>query len=142
MKARRDAVPLHDIDHILTEYKTDWLGEWEISSYELGTGCGRYWAATLINMQAILVGALRAPRLCIKAFARGRRSKGVYHFSSVDELLNQNLGSLRQLTTSSAENIKTSFLDKVLFFLWLFASVALHISPLLIVAWGLLRVFG
>src|SRR5688572_10939089 len=61
--ARRRAAPLHDIDHILTEYKTDWLGEWEISAYEIGTGCGRYWAGWMINLQGMLVGAVSIPRV-------------------------------------------------------------------------------
>src|SRR5262245_66055231 len=43
--ARRKAVPLHDLHHVATGYATDWRGEAEISAWELGAGCGRYWAA-------------------------------------------------------------------------------------------------
>lgn len=140
VEPRRRAVPLHDIDHILTEYKTDWLGEWQISSYELGTGCGKYWAGWLINMQAILVGAIRAPRSCIQAYARGRRSKGVYHFHSVQPLLDGSLGQLREQTTAPPG--PATVLDGALFYSWVLFSLTIHILPLVIAAFALNQMSG
>ena len=130
IKPRRDAVPLHDIDHVLTEYKTDWRGEWQISSYELGTGCGRYWAGWIINMQAILAGGFRAPRECINAFARGRRSQGVYSFRSIEPLLSERLGNLRKRTTAPVENVRANFVDTILFYSFVLTSIIFHFLPL------------
>lgn len=44
--ARQQAVPLHDLHHVATGYAADWVGEVEISAWELGGGCGRAWAAS------------------------------------------------------------------------------------------------
>lgn len=128
--ARKKAVRLHDIDHVLTEYPTNWLGEFEISAYELGTGCGRYWAAWLINMQAVVLGALRAPKALIRAFARGRRSRGVYGFPSERPLLQKRVGELRAETTAPRASIRIQPLDVILFLTWFAASIALHLLPL------------
>lgn len=38
-KAHRWATPLHDLHHILTGYRTDWIGEAEIAAWELRAGC-------------------------------------------------------------------------------------------------------
>ena len=45
LQARREALPYHDCNHVLTGYTTDWQGEFEIGAYELGAGCGRNWFA-------------------------------------------------------------------------------------------------
>jgi hypothetical protein len=131
-KLRRKAVPLHDIDHILTEYQTDWLGEWQISAYEMGTGCGTYWAAWILNMQAIVVGAIRAPKACIKAFSRGRRSKGVYSYPSFESLLTENVGDLRRKTTATEQNIIPTVQERVLFYFVVFLSAVFNFAPLVI----------
>lgn len=130
IKLRRDAVPLHDIDHVLTEYKTDWEGEWQICSYELGTGCGTYWGAWLINAQAIMAGGIRAPKACLKAFARGRRSKGVFSFTSVEPLLEQRLSILRERTTAPEGNIHPNSFDFLLFFSLVIAAYVVHLVPI------------
>jgi hypothetical protein len=140
-KLRRKAVPLHDIDHILTEYQTDWLGEWQISAYELGTGCGTYWAAWMLNMQAILVGAMRAPRACIKAFARGRRSKGIYSYPSFEPLLNENVGNLRQKTTATEQDSIPTIQDVMLFYVVAFFSAIFNFAPLLVLGIFISKLF-
>ena len=40
--SRKRAVPLHDLHHILTGYKTDWMGEAEIGAWELRAGCNSF----------------------------------------------------------------------------------------------------
>lgn len=137
---RRKAVPLHDIDHILTEYATDWPGEWQISSYELGTGCGKYWIGWLINLQAVVIGALVTPRACIRALARGRASRGVYRYLSHESLLRENLGELRKKTTAPIDIIRPSFKDATIFYLYVLASIGIHLVPLLLLG-ALVKIF-
>jgi hypothetical protein len=68
---RRAAVRVHDLNHVLTGYGTDWLGESMISSFELGMGVRGYWVAWVLDSSAMLMGFLRAPRHMLRAFARG-----------------------------------------------------------------------
>jgi ubiquinone biosynthesis protein Coq4 len=94
--ARRRAVRLHDIHHVLTEYETTWAGEAEIAAWELASGCGRYWAAWILDLEAMAVGLLIAPRRVLAAFRRGRKSDNLYRGTWSDELLDERVGDLRR----------------------------------------------
>src|SRR5215472_405396 len=87
--ARRRAVRLHDIHHVLTGYDTSWVGEAEIAAWELASGCGRYRAAWILNLQAMAIGLVIAPRRVLAAFRRGRKSDNLYAGAWSDDLLEQ-----------------------------------------------------
>lgn len=93
--ARRKAVRLHDIHHVATEYQTTWTGEAEIGAWEVGAGCGKYWAAWVLNLAAMGYGMFLAPRRVIAAYRRGRRSKSLYHLGWTDDLLTLSVAELR-----------------------------------------------
>ena len=61
-QARVRAVKLHDLQHILTEYDTNWIGEAEIGAWEIASGCGGYLAAWVLNLGAFGLGLALAPR--------------------------------------------------------------------------------
>lgn len=87
-RARKEAVPLHDLHHLLTGYKTDWAGEFEISAWEIAAGCGRYSFAWMINLQGLVAGAVVFPLRTWRAWVRGRRSETLYnHAEYSPELL-------------------------------------------------------
>ena len=54
--ARRKAVIKHDIHHLLTDYKTTFKEESEISAWEIASGCKKYWAAFLIDTSGTMLG--------------------------------------------------------------------------------------
>ncbi len=93
--ARRAAVQLHDLHHVATGYATTWTGEAEIAAWELAAGCGRYVAAWILNLGAMAVGFVIAPRRVARAFRRGRRSKSLYGRAFGDDLLAITVGELR-----------------------------------------------
>ena len=62
IKARADAVKIHDIHHVLTEYKATWKGEAEISGWEIASGCGKYYAAWILNLGSFFYGMIFFPR--------------------------------------------------------------------------------
>jgi hypothetical protein len=76
--ARRRAVRLHDLHHLATGYETSLVGEAEIGAWELAGGCKRYPAAWVLNIAAVLLGLLVAPRCTWRAFLRGRHSETLY----------------------------------------------------------------
>jgi len=77
--ARREAVLLHDMIHILTGYDTVFSdGEMRIAAYEVGAGCGRVWVAWLLNVSLMAYGILYRPRDTVRAFARGRAARSIY----------------------------------------------------------------
>ncbi len=97
--ARRKAVLWHDIHHLVTGYSAShFLGESEISAWEIASGCRNYWAAFLINTSGVALGCLINPKKIIQAYARGRRTKNFYHnLYSEDKVLNTSIRELRAL---------------------------------------------
>lgn len=94
-EARIRSVRLHDIHHVLTGYDTSWIGEAEIGAWELASGCGRHLPAWILNLGAVAIGMLIAPRRTLRAFARGRRSGNLYAREFDEALLERTVGELR-----------------------------------------------
>ncbi len=96
--ARKEAVKVHDLNHVVTGYGTDWKGEFEISAFEIGMGTGRYWFGWFIDVGGLAAGLLRAPSETLRAYARGRRAhdstyRHIDRWS--DSVLDETVGSLR-----------------------------------------------
>lgn len=94
--SRRRAVPLHDLHHLLTGYGTDWRGEFEISAWEIGAGCGRYTFAWHINLQGMFVGLLVCPVRVLQAFRRGLRSRSLYTHPERERLFSTTIAEARR----------------------------------------------
>ncbi len=95
--SRQAAVRRHDLHHVLTGYAADWTGEAEIAAWELASGCKHFVAAWVLNIGAMAVGLLIAPRRTLKAFGAGRRARNLYaEPGEVDDAwLDQTIGSVR-----------------------------------------------
>ncbi len=104
LDARRRAVRVHDLNHVVTGYATDLKGESEISAWEVGSGCGQYWVAWLLGLSGLVTGA-RWPIATARAFSRGRQTQNLYqreYESTLDEpisTLHNELGLDRPTTT-------------------------------------------
>lgn len=94
--ARRQALRLHDIHHLVTEYQTNLAGEAEIAAWEIGGSCTTYWAAWLLNFTAFCYGWLCLPRRVFRAFVRGRGTRNLYHEGWRDALLDETIGRMRR----------------------------------------------
>ena len=94
--ARVRAVRCHDIHHLVTGYPTTWVGEAEISTWELASGCRDYWAAWILNLGGMMIGLFIAPRAVFAACVRGRQSHNVYGSRIDDDFLAQPLPALRR----------------------------------------------
>jgi hypothetical protein len=143
-KARVAAARLHDLHHIAAEYETDWPGEIEISGWEIGSGCGRYYAAWILDLGGWAVGLLLAPLRLFRAFVRGRRATtNLYHTGFPDAHLEQTtVGTLRdRLGLHDAPTPATSA-DAASFAFWSAAAVTFWVAPSAIAAgaaWWWLR---
>lgn len=93
--ARRRAVKLHDLHHVLTGYRMDILGEFEISAWEIAAGCGRFVVPWYLNLMGLTAGVLVAPRRTARAFWRGRRSRTLYTSPSHDEVIDRRVDEVQ-----------------------------------------------
>ncbi len=95
-EARRRAVRIHDLHHVVTGYGTDLRGEAEIGAWELASGCWRWPVALVLNLGALGIGAAIAPRRTVRAWARGRRTRNLYgEREGIDHLLPRTVGEVR-----------------------------------------------
>lgn len=131
---RIEAVKLHDIHHVLNEYEARLKGEAEIGAWEIASGCGKYYAAWLLNFGALLYGIFLWPRLTFRAFVKGRRCLNLYHGTEYNnELLSMTVGALRNMLhiNNDAQKINTS--DIFVYTFWVLLCLAAIISPAVII---------
>jgi hypothetical protein len=101
-KARRKSTPIHDLNHVLSGYGHDIVGEAEIGAWELGGGCKNYWAAWVLNFAALVPGVVLAPARMLRAFARGRRTGNLYG-AEIEIFRQRPVGELRKTLGLNAE---------------------------------------
>jgi hypothetical protein len=98
-RTRKRAVRIHDLNHLVSGYKTDRIGELEISAWELASGgCRDYIAAWVLDLAGLLGGLIVAPKRTVRSFLVGRRQQNLYRFE-YGELLNLSVDDARQLAS-------------------------------------------
>jgi hypothetical protein len=97
-KSRKKALIFHDMHHIVTGYDGNWEGEVSISAWEIASGCGKYYAAWILDLWAMTIGLFLFPKHVFKSFIRGRRSQNLYHNTfSREEAMQMQIGELRKI---------------------------------------------
>ena len=98
--ARRAAIHLHDLTHMITGYDTSWTGEGEVAAYELASGFPpKFWIGWIYSPMTLFTGFLVAPRRVIRAWRRGRGRSNLYKLDLPwEELRTLSLGELRRRT--------------------------------------------
>lgn len=136
-KARRDAVRFHDLHHALTGYDTDWAGEFEISAWEIATGCADKSFAWIINLQGLAAGTISWPRRTFRAFVRGLRSRNLYRERFDDALLSASLLDTRERLGLHRDGRDATSLETARFVLWAVIGWASTLGPLVLLVWAL-----
>lgn len=143
IKARVDAVKIHDIHHLITEYTAVYKGEAEIGAWELASGCGRFWIGWILNMGSFMIGMLFYQRPLLKAFLNGRLVKKNLCYDRVynDDLLNKTVGELRKeiLPEPTAKN---SAKDYWMFVCWCFISLFYHVAVFSVFIYCIVKVIS
>jgi hypothetical protein len=99
-RSRQRAVRIHDLNHLVSGYRTDREGELEISAWELASGgCGTYAAAWVLDLAGLLGGFFVCPGRTVRAFRRGRGQRNLYPYGP-DELLAMDVDQARTLTAT------------------------------------------
>ncbi len=147
--ARVAAVKYHDLHHIVTGYRTNFIGELEISAWEIGAGCERMVAAWVLNLGGMAMGFLLAPRRTFRAFVRGRRGHTLYRRTFDDTLLSTTVGDIRrEVGADAGDGARGTATDVALAVVWahigwlvgtLLSCVLLPLVPVGIVVGNLAR---
>jgi hypothetical protein len=145
--ARVRAVRLHDLHHVVTGYDTSWTGEGEIGAWEVASGCAGHVAAWHLNLLAMGIGLVIAPRAVFAAFVRGRRTRNFYREAYGDALLAESVGGARRrLGLAGATSIRASAAERTAFVGWSAAAAAAWlvstVLPLVLVGLGVRACIG
>lgn len=143
---RVEAVKLHDLHHVLTEYPTTWAGEAEISAWEVGSGgLRRFWAGWWLDLMNVAQGLIVNPRGVYHGFMRGRSTSNLFAAEFNDELLEARVGEYRGRLKLEDALAAPTCKDKLAFAFWIAASalvyivsVVLPLTALLLIAFWIL----
>ncbi|MCX4243719.1 hypothetical protein [Paraliomyxa miuraensis] len=112
--ARKRVLPVHDIHHALTGYRSDLMGEAEIGAWELGGGLGPHTVGYVLDLLTLSWSPLLGARRVFRAFVRGRHTKNYYRAAlplpqslldrDVDEVRRE-LGLDRELPAAKASDV-------------------------------------
>jgi hypothetical protein len=125
---RRRAVRFHDLHHVLTEYRTDWRGEFEIAAWEVAGGVNRYWEGWILDLLGFACGLLVFPRRVYRAFVRGRRSRNLYFDEWDEAILSRRVGEVRARLglDPEEESARPTRAERRAFLFWSAASLAAY----------------
>ena len=146
-RSRKRAVRIHDLNHLVSRYKTDRIGELEIGAWELGSGgCRDYVVAWVLDLAGLLGGLMVAPRRTVRAFLAGCRQQNLYPFG-YEDLLNSSVDDARRLVSeplpSRLRRLPSGLRLAIYVVLSLPAAVALSIAwYVLVPLWLVDRAFG
>jgi hypothetical protein len=102
-QSRKQALQFHDLHHIVTGYDTNFVGELQISAWEIGAGCGDFVTAWFLNLSGLAAGALVAPVQTWRAFQRGRSSQSLYLQPDADSFLQRTVEETRHVLGTDRE---------------------------------------
>ncbi len=111
--ARRRATPIHDLNHLVSGYGHDALGEAENAAWELGGGCKNYAAAWVLNCGALGLGGA-SPKRVFAAYVRGRRSSNLYGLE-VENMMDLPVSTVRSLLGLDESHHDATFGDLLCF---------------------------
>jgi hypothetical protein len=96
-RSRKRAVRIHDLNHLVSGYQADRIGELEISAWELASGgCRDYVAAWVLDLAGLIGGLMVAPRRTVRAFLAGSSQQNLYPFG-YEDLLSKSVDEARNL---------------------------------------------
>jgi hypothetical protein len=133
--ARRRAVMLHDINHVVTGYNTVFSqGEMAIAAFEVAASCGRYGIVWYLNLSMFALGLIAEPREVFAAFVRGRRSGSIYRDVPPSVTLSgMSVADVRTLLHIDAGGSAATWTDRLQFMLWAAIAVLVLVAPALLV---------
>ncbi|MFN0276867.1 MAG: hypothetical protein ACKVPJ_14055 [Chitinophagales bacterium] len=133
--ARRKAVLKHDIHHLVTGYESLLLGETEIATWEIASGCKKYWAAFYINMFGFMLGLVINLKGVFREFRKGRRTKNLYHDTRIEAYwLDVKIADIRKhLLLDSYQQTRVTAGDVLHFTFIIICGIFLQLTAILLI---------
>lgn len=133
-KFRRDAIHVHDLQHVLNNCDTSWKGESFISGWEIATGMWKYFPLGLLSLWALGYGFWLYPKQAYLGYKKGLTNHGIIDLQiSKSAFLKMEFQELVERThKTNVQNLR--FTHYINFMFWLILSQLLLLFPILLVA--------
>jgi len=130
---RSQALPVHDLHHLLTGYPCTPTGEFEMAAWEFAAGRYPHACATAFCLPLVGFGSLLRPRRTCAAFLRGRASRTLYERGLTAEVLQTSVAQLR-VAHVAADPRQALAADRLAYAGWVLASWAWIAAPFALLA--------
>ena len=132
-KFRRDAIHIHDLEHVLNNCDTSWKGESYISGWEISTGMWKHCPLGLLSLWAMGYGIWLHPKDAYLGYKKGVSSKGIIDLKiQKKQLLEMELDELALLTKKETSN-SFRVLQSLMFIPWIIISQIVLLTPFLLI---------
>ena len=130
-KFRKDAIHVHDIEHVLNDCDVSWKGEGFISGWEISTGLWKHFPLGLLSLWTMGYSFWVSPKSVFKGFIKGINNIGIIDLKiSKEEFMQMEYNELIELTSRKNKK-RIGFLEYLQFTIWLVLSQVILFAPLI-----------
>ncbi|NME68218.1 hypothetical protein [Flammeovirga aprica] len=134
---RKDALHIHDIQHILNDCDTSWKGEGFICGWEIATGMWKHVLLGVLSLWAMGYVLLMHPKAVLQGFKQGLNDNGVIDLKvSREGFMKMELEELKRLIHKEKKT-KMSVMHWIQFVFWCIVSEVVFLFPLLLIGVGI-----
>lgn len=128
-KFRKNAIHIHDIQHLIYNCNTSWKGEAFIAGWEIGTKMWKHFPIGFMSLWAMGFSILNYPKKVLKGYKEGINSIGIIDLEMDKKmLLSLSISELKELIKKESKRDLNWF--KFLF--WLLVSEVVFFFPLIL----------
>ncbi|MBE7659683.1 hypothetical protein [Tenacibaculum finnmarkense] len=136
-KFRREALYIHDIQHILNDCDTSWKGEGFIAGWEISTGIWKYFKLGFLSLWAMGYSLWIYPKSVLNGFKKGINEIGIIDLKiSKSNFMKMQYSELVRITKKEKIR-KMNVLQWTKFLFWVITSQIIFLFPLIAIAIGL-----
>ncbi|MBD0403282.1 hypothetical protein [Flammeovirga sp. EKP202] len=134
---RKEALHIHDIQHLLNDCDTSWEGEGYICGWEIATGMWKYFLLGMLSLWAMGYVLWMHPKSVLEGFKKGLNDKGVIDLKiSKEDFMKMEFDELKSLIKKDKKTTM-GLAQWAQFIFWIFVSEVVFLFPLLLLGLGI-----
>jgi hypothetical protein len=136
-KFRREALHIHDIQHILNNCNTSWKGEGFIAGWEISTGIWKHFQLGFLSLWAMGYSLWIYPKSVLNGFKKGLNEIGIIDLKiSMSNFMKMEYSELIRITKKE-KTTEINVIQWTKFLLWIITSQIIFLFPLIAIGIGL-----
>lgn len=136
-KFRREALHIHDIQHILNNCNTSWKGEGFIAGWEISTGIWKHFQLGFLSLWAMGYSLWIYPKSVLNGFKKGLNEIGIIDLKiSKSNFMKMEYSELIRITKKE-KTTEINVIQWTKFLLWIITSQIIFLFPIIAIGIGL-----